>query len=413
MYRQPLPAQQNGLGHGILNFIDQFRQAQRSKKEQAKQDFYQDIQLLSQGIPVDIEKAAKKARKAGLDFDFEGPTPEIIKQQEAQQQAMAQQQQMPAPPQPGMGGNPMMNLGRRMGIVPPTGKIPQGAGIYKMLQEIQQRGQQGQEMQDLEMRMKKASQNALLAYAESPDSPQGMAALKVLQAMDPNFRSEAVLTEEFRKSHPDAYAKLQEQASKQMRAKLGPTLLNDVGAENLPIVLDYINTGEWGGFEKPEDGIDPDDIAAGFTAFADRYDLEKVPEADARMWAVAHAKGDAEAMAAISKRHSGAAYKGRSDKRAAQAASRAAQQFGWDAEKTASEKKALQKANELLNTLSPDQLAALPQKGWPKDLGVDVPEGMRVDVLRYLRSLMSGSSRDVTIRREYSFGDEEAAAVVE
>ena len=68
--------QASQIVQGIGAFLNNFRAGREAEKERNKKDFLQDAQLLMMGIPVDQKKMAKKAKAAGMDLDFEGPTPE-------------------------------------------------------------------------------------------------------------------------------------------------------------------------------------------------------------------------------------------------------------------------------------------------------------------------------------------------
>jgi hypothetical protein len=59
------------LATGIAAFLTNYHQGREAEKASNKQDFLSDVQLMMLGIPVSHVEMAKKAKKAGMDLDFE------------------------------------------------------------------------------------------------------------------------------------------------------------------------------------------------------------------------------------------------------------------------------------------------------------------------------------------------------
>lgn len=66
------PNQGVSIAAGIADFITNYQRGRQAEEDRNKQDFLNDVQLMTLGIPVDHTKMAKKAKLAGMDLDFEG-----------------------------------------------------------------------------------------------------------------------------------------------------------------------------------------------------------------------------------------------------------------------------------------------------------------------------------------------------
>lgn len=177
----------NTLVDSINSFVGGFQENKNKEKEAAMQRFQAAMQAQSMGIPIDMKRAARDARTAGLNFDFENPTPK--QKSEAEQK---QQQQMMPPPMPGGGmpGGPQMGgmpqgggqmpipqqqgggpgffgrLGNALRMPPAQGDVPQDAPFMQWMQQQQQANQQ-------KMAQQQAMAKILDTLAHSPtDSPE-------------------------------------------------------------------------------------------------------------------------------------------------------------------------------------------------------------------------------------------------
>ncbi len=112
-YKQPLAPT---LIDGINKFMENYRQQREADKQRNAGLFDKDIQNINLGIPVDLKKTAKYAKRAGLNIDFEGTAaaPAIPG---GSAQGAPQQQQMPALPD----GTPMPAQTVQPGSVPTPG----------------------------------------------------------------------------------------------------------------------------------------------------------------------------------------------------------------------------------------------------------------------------------------------------
>lgn len=167
---------------GISNFLTNFKAARDQDKQQNAQAFYQDVQAMMLGVPVDQKKMAKKAKAAGLDLDFEGPTAQQqqVQQQnfqegsqqvqDANQQATAQMM-MRQPPQATMGApagqqpipqrpDPsfMQRVGQAMGIDRRPIDLQNSSG-GQWLQQLSQMGKKNSELASSELTQKIAEQH--------------------------------------------------------------------------------------------------------------------------------------------------------------------------------------------------------------------------------------------------------------
>lgn len=113
-YRQPMAPT---LIDGINKFLDSWKQQRQADQQRNASLFDKDIQNINLGIPVDLKKTAKYAKRSGLNIDFEGTaanpaqpaTPPSTAQGAPQQQQLSplpDGSQMPAQTVPG-GSVPM------------------------------------------------------------------------------------------------------------------------------------------------------------------------------------------------------------------------------------------------------------------------------------------------------------------
>lgn len=107
-----LPYQQSGAANilqGVASFAKDMRASLEADKTKAQQEFAQQMQMIQQGIPLDLKAVAKTAQKAGIPFDFSAPSAEQInfeKEKAAAEQSKQQAQLLQAG-----GGVPSLGLG--------------------------------------------------------------------------------------------------------------------------------------------------------------------------------------------------------------------------------------------------------------------------------------------------------------
>lgn len=145
---------------GISDFLTNYRRGREAEQDRNKQEFFQDVQSMMLGIPVDHAKMAKKAKLAGLDLDFEGTnvstqpgmpqatppgaapvqSPGGPTDQGLQQLLMSQATGAPRlagpPQQPGI----MSRIGQGLGLTP--GPINPGSPGMAWLDQLAQTGQE-------------------------------------------------------------------------------------------------------------------------------------------------------------------------------------------------------------------------------------------------------------------------------
>ena len=190
----------------VVDFIDGFKEKQKQKKAEAKAEFEEAMKMLEAGIPIDQNKTARLARKAGLDFDYDGPTRKEVQAQNQQRMQQAQQAQqsqrgmmmppagpgarglpsmtprpnlagmqqgmqqpLPAPrPQPGLGSRMAGGAMSGMGMMPaPRGQIPQNAGIMQHMQQVAAKATSRQEFEKIKFQFQQTLQSHMKKYIES------------------------------------------------------------------------------------------------------------------------------------------------------------------------------------------------------------------------------------------------------
>lgn len=332
----------NQIVDGINSFVDGFKTSKESEKQAARQRFLDGIQMLQMGLPVDQKKMARDARTAGLNFDYEGPT---AAERQAQQQQSAPMPGMPMPSgdmmqlPPGMmmpagqptGGAPLpMQVGG-----PPTGApmggrgffgrlgqamtqpfqapppIPEGAGVYQALDQLQQRGQGAANLQDITQQVEMLKQQTLLAAL--PEIINGKAGTEswiksakaffaaggadILSAYDDEINAQAI------GKTPEQYRKL----------KLQVELANNEARFTAPL----INAGvppenahkAWQQTIETDGMIDSDllSIAASPQEYQKSYNYAKeqwpkITSLEHNQWAIAESTGDFDTMGTLRER---------------------------------------------------------------------------------------------------------------
>ncbi len=118
------------LATGIAAFLTNYHQGREAEKASSKQDFLSDVQLMMLGIPVSHVEMAKKAKKAGMDLDFENDNSPAVAAQGANA-GVAQQQSQAIQQGPGQALGQMLAGGGGEGMppVPPPLTQPYGPGV--------------------------------------------------------------------------------------------------------------------------------------------------------------------------------------------------------------------------------------------------------------------------------------------
>jgi len=177
----------NQVVEGINQFVDNFKGVRDEEKQAAKQRFLEAVQMAQLGLPIDMQKAARDARKAGLNFDYDSPR--------QPQQPQGQPGAMPPPGQPGMGappmgqqpqGNPLQRMGRWIQntlVPPPTPDVPMDAPIMQALQQMQGGAQQKLQMEQMRDR---AMAGVMTKPVGSPEWNEDVAKISMLQKMQDN-----------------------------------------------------------------------------------------------------------------------------------------------------------------------------------------------------------------------------------
>lgn len=180
---------------GVAGFVKDYRASQEADKEKKKQEFSSQLQMLQQGIPLDLKQVAKTAQKAGIPFDFNAPTAEQInyQHQKIAQENNAQQQSL-ALQTPGVVGGDQANAmlpPPQMGPPPPSAAPPQSRwqnfaqaagwsqppvaptspGMYA-LQQILKAGQMGRSTAELSQALDQKTQ--MIRKAALEGNPQGV-----------------------------------------------------------------------------------------------------------------------------------------------------------------------------------------------------------------------------------------------
>lgn len=395
-HRRQMPTRRQGPAIALDRFARSFRNEQQRQKQSARQEAMADLNLLQQGIPVDQGKLAKKLRKAGIDLDYEGPTPmEMMEQQQAQQGANPQPVAAPVPqhlPGQGPGGGGIMGAIKRR-LSPPD--IPKNAGVFKMLDDLKRRGQMNADLSQVEGQVKLAAGRALTDYGKYGGSdPRGMAALQTLSRINPEYRSDLVRSEEARKLFPGAIDRMQHDERRErqsaIRRSIVPQLLRRIERGKVDDFLQAVDDPE-ASLEQflSAGGVDPAEVSAAMVGLGSAYDLAKIPEPLMVQYATAKAGGDAETLA-----HSlaeidalpGAKYKAGAEGRAERSAAIASERFEWDKARTEREQRAAAMANRLADRFkgAEQAMAAISAGRVPSDLA-DEMRGMTADVQRFLR----------------------------
>jgi hypothetical protein len=143
---------------GITKFINSYRQSQDAMKNKAASEVERDMKLLSLGIPVDQKRTLKNMKKAGINIDPEGPTPEETAQYNQQydqelQQAQQRQGFSAQVPQSAAGMPHMMppQQVQLPAMQPPQYQPPQGSSTAQSLQQMLQMGQMEAKLREQQM----------------------------------------------------------------------------------------------------------------------------------------------------------------------------------------------------------------------------------------------------------------------
>lgn len=208
----------NTLVDGINNYVSNFKGVLDEDKKKAEAEFLADIDRINKGIPVDMKKTARAARKAGYNFDYESPTPKQLAAQQQQQMMPQPQMQMPGggmgaiPPQmgggPPGGGLPMPMpqqggqggqggpgfLGRLGNALrapqAPQGDVPQDAPIMGYLQGLQQQAQSKMQQEQAKAEIIKTLTTAKVGSPEFMEAANRGATLGITKDIPDNLQME-------------------------------------------------------------------------------------------------------------------------------------------------------------------------------------------------------------------------------
>lgn len=243
----------NQIVEGINNFINSVKDVREGEKEAAKKRFFQAVEMANLGLTVDLKKAARDARKAGLPFDFgedSGPGP-------GKQPTGG----MPPPQQPGgqAPGQPQGNALQRIGsgiknamMPPPTPEVPDNAPIMDNLRQIQQSAQMKMQM---EKTRDKAVSGVMTKKRGSPEWNEDVATVGMLQKLQGNGDIEDIpehqifkMANTFGKSEQEVRDRLWAMKSgmdPKERVKMAtPFILKGIPAEEALTAIDGIMAGE-------------------------------------------------------------------------------------------------------------------------------------------------------------------------